>query len=570
MKFLASQLAFLISNRESRANLRALLKYIFSLLILITIYAVLFHIIKLQVEGEQHSWVTGLYWTLVVMTTLGFGDITFSSDIGRVFSIIVLLSGVVLLLVMLPFLFIRLFYAPWLEARVRLRAPRQVPDTVGGHVILTEYDAVAAGLTVRLREEEVPYFVIEPDPTIAARLVGDGVSVIAGDNDSSDTYVQVRARDARLLLANCEDTTNTNITITAREIAPDLPIVAIVEEEDSVDVLELSGATTVIPLKQQLGEYLANRVDIGRAEAHVIGSYRALQIAELPARDTPFAGETVRESRLRERTGLSVVGLWGRGKLQPAFPDTVIQPDGVLVVAGNEEQMRRLNTLLPRSAQGQRPVLVIGAGKVGEAAARALKRKGLTVHAIDRSEAALARMQDHSHATYAGDAADRRLLTRAGIDTAASVLLTTNDDAMNIYLAVYCRRLNPELRIVSRITHERNVEAIHRAGADFVLSYTTLGIEAVMATLRGYDLVLLGEGVELFSVPVPATLAGRPLRESGIGSKTGMSVVALQHGSQLTTQLTSETTLKRGATLLMLGSLEQRRTFSELFERENK
>jgi hypothetical protein len=50
------------------------------------------------------------------MTTLGFGDISFTSDIGRIFSVVVLLSGVVLLLVMLPFLFIRLFYAPWLEA----------------------------------------------------------------------------------------------------------------------------------------------------------------------------------------------------------------------------------------------------------------------------------------------------------------------------------------------------------------------------------------------------------------------------------------------------------------------
>ena len=88
----------------------------------------LFHVIKVRVEGEQHSWITGFYWTLVVMTTLGFGDITFTSDIGRLFSIVVLLSGVVLLLVMLPFMFISLFYAPWLEARVRLRAPREVPE----------------------------------------------------------------------------------------------------------------------------------------------------------------------------------------------------------------------------------------------------------------------------------------------------------------------------------------------------------------------------------------------------------------------------------------------------------
>lgn len=82
------------------------------------------------------------------------------------------------------------------------------------------------------------------------------------------------------------------------------------------------------------------------------------------------------------------------------------------------------------------------------------------------------------------------------------------------YLAVYCRRLKPDLRIVSRITHGRNLEAIHRAGADFVLSYTTLGVGAVMSLMRGYPPVLLGEGVELFSLPVPSALAGRPLRES--------------------------------------------------------
>jgi hypothetical protein len=131
------------------------------------------------VEGEQHSWITGFYWTLVVMTTLGFGDITFTSDIGRIFSIVVLLSGVVLLLVMLPFMFISLFYAPWLEARVRMRAPRIVPKGTAGHVILVEYDPVAVGLIDRLRTERIPYFVIEPDPTKAAAMVGEGISVIA-------------------------------------------------------------------------------------------------------------------------------------------------------------------------------------------------------------------------------------------------------------------------------------------------------------------------------------------------------------------------------------------------------
>jgi Trk K+ transport system NAD-binding subunit len=245
----------------------------------------------------------------------------------------------------------------------------------------------------------------------------------------------------------------------------------------------------------------------------------------------------------------------------------LIQNDGVVVLAGNQAQLAALNELMPTGRQ-RFPVLIIGAGKVGHAASRALRRKGVQVHAVDRSELALEPMRQDGVAVFPGDAADRHLLEHAGIQRVSSVLLTTNDDAMNIYLAVFCRRLNAALRIVSRITHERNVEAIHRAGADFVLSYTTLGVESAMSLLRGYELVVLGEGVELFSIPVPPKLRGRRLADSGIGSNTGMSVVALDRAGELVTRLTGDTLLDARAVLIVLGSLEQRRKFAELFESE--
>jgi voltage-gated potassium channel len=565
MKYLASQLGLLFAEGESRANLTALFKYFAFLAVMIAAYAVVFHLIMIRIEGQQHSWITGFYWTLVVMTTLGFGDITFTSDIGRVFSMVVLVSGVVFLLVMLPFLFIRLFYAPWLESRVRLRAPREVRAGTTGHVIITEYDAVAAGLVERLNAARIPYFIVEPDPARAARFVSDDLSVIAGENDSRATYERLHAPAARLVVANCEDTANTNITLTVREVAPKVHIAAVVEEEDSVDILQLSGATTVLPLKRQLGESLANRVDTGRAEAHVIGSFHGVHVGELPVRDTLLAGAKVRDTRLRELTGLSVVGLWERGKLQPAFPHTEIRENAVAVVAGSETQIRALNTLIAR-ADTPAPVLVIGAGKVGQAAAVALKQKALVVYALDHDEKALAVLAPHVDAVHAGDAADRQTIERAGISRAASVLLTTNDDAMNIYLAVFCRKLNPGLRIVSRVTHERNVEAIHRAGADFALSYTSLGVDSIMSLVNGDASVVLGEGVRLFEVPVPASLAGQPLTKTGIGSRTGLSVVAMEHRQVITTQMTGETVLPKGATLLMLGSADQRQQFAEAFE----
>ena len=564
MNFLLKRLAVLTSHPEMRENIRELLRYLAFLGLLITAYAVLFHVIMLYVEGQTHSWLTGFYWTLVVMTTLGFGDVTFASDVGRVFSVVVLLSGVVFLLVMLPFLFIRLFYTPWLEARVRILAPRAAPPGASGHVIIIEYDAIAVGLVQRLAAEGIPCFTIEPDPVKAARLLGDGVPVVAGEIDEQGTYERLRVGAAGLVFANGTDTANTNVTLTVREVAAATPIVATAEDEDSVDILELSGASTVLPLKKQLGEYLASRVDAGRAEAHVVGAIHDLQIAELPARDTSFAGMKVRETHLRERIGLTVAGLWERGRLKPAYPDTLIDPGSVLVLTGTAARIAALTDLLPGRTDLTLPVLVIGAGAVGQAAVAALHRKGFIVHVIDRDEAVLAQLADRAHAVFAGDANNRQLIERAGVGSAGSVLLTSNDDAVNIYLAVYCRRLNPDVRIVSRIA--RNEEAIHRAGADFVLSDATIGVEAVMSLLDGHEPVLLGEGVRLFTVGVPAALAGRPLRDSGIGSRTGMSVIAVRRGEECISTLTGETVLPPEGELLMLGSLQQRRSFGAAFD----
>ena len=178
----------------------------------------------IQVEGQSHSWITAVYWTLVTMTTVGFGDVVFGKRRGSAVQSGRVGSGVVLLLVVLPFTFIRFFYAPWLEAQVRLRAPRGVPSSVRDHVIIiSAHDGIAAGLIERLRPRGIPYYVVEPDPREAAQLLNDGISVITGDLDNRTTYEGLHVQHARLVLANREDTTNANITLTVREVSPDVP-----------------------------------------------------------------------------------------------------------------------------------------------------------------------------------------------------------------------------------------------------------------------------------------------------------------------------------------------------------
>lgn len=566
MKFLPSQLAYLLQQRESRQNLKALAQYMGLLSATIGAFTVLFHVIMVNVEGQNHSWLTGLYWTLTVMTTLGFGDITFQSDLGRFFSLLVLVTGLLMLLIMLPFTFIRFFYAPWLEAQIRVRAPLELPPETEGHVIICRRDEVAAALVPRLEAHGIPHVTLEPDKARAAELMLEGVPVLAANMEDPNSYLAARVQRATLVLANGNDATNCNITLTAREVAPDVPIAALVEHDDSEDVIEMAGANHVLLIKRKLGEHLAGRAAAGRAHAQVVGRFGELLLAELPVHGTALSGQMVRDTDIRERTGLNIVGCWKRGHLGPAQAHTVLEEHMVVVVAGSADQVAALDALLEGAQQYGNRVLVIGGGRVGRSAARALHLRGIDVTVIEKDPALAHSLGQVADEVICGDASDYSVITRAGIESAPSVVLTANDDALNILLALYCRKLNPEIRIVSRITLERNLEAIHRAGADFVLSFTTLAASSIMAILQGRETVILGEDVDVFTVRTPRSLAGLSLSESGIGASTGLNVIALSSSGNVQTALSAATRLEVGVDLVMIGTPEQRDEFRRRFK----
>jgi Trk K+ transport system NAD-binding subunit len=332
-----------------------------------------------------------------------------------------------------------------------------------------------------------------------------------------------------------------------------------------VDVLELSGATHVLTLTERLGAALAGRVTAGSARANVIGGFHDLLLAEFPVHNTPFQGKSVRDTGLREFTGVSIVGLLERGRLQPVEPNTELGSLSVPVVVGTREQIQALDEVLVIYDANPSPVLVIGGGRVGSSAARALKERGIRVNIVERNADLAPQIAGIPDRLIVGDAADREVLDDAGIAETPCVLLTTHDDAVNVYLTVYCRRLNPEARIVTRVTHERNIEAIQRAGADFVLSYSSFGVQTVFSIVCGREIVVLGEGVSLYYVPVPERLVGRTLAEAEIGARTGLNVIALQQDGAVVTSDLAHRRLAAGSELVALGGTEQRERFAETF-----
>lgn len=560
MKIFTAQVTYFIRQSASRRNVRLLLRFIAVLAAMVTLFSILFHVLMVG-EGQTHSWVTGFYWTLTVMSTLGFGDITFTSDLGRVFSIVVLLSGMVFLLILLPFTFIEFFYAPWMQAQAEARAPREVPAGTSGHVILTAYEPVSISLMRKLDDYGYPYVLLVGDLPEALRLHDLGVQVLFGEVDRPETYRHARAEQAAMVAATGNDFVNTNIAFTVRELTERVPIVATANSGDSVDILRLAGSHHVLRLAEMMGQALARRIIGADARAHVIGEFGELRIAEATAAGTPLEGKTLAESRLRTHAGVSVIGLWRRGQFEVATAETVIDARSVLLLAGSEEQLRRYDELFCIYHVSGAPVIIIGGGRVGRATARALAEREVDYRIV---ESLPERIRDPEKYVE-GNAADLATLERAGLRETPAIVLTPHDDDQNIYLTIYCRRLRPDVQIISRTVGERNVSTLHRAGADFVLSYAWMGATAIFNHLQRADVLMIAEGLHVCETEVPPALDGKTLTEAAIARESGCSVVALRTATGLEINPAADQPLRAGQRILLICTPEAEQRFLERY-----
>ena len=124
---------------------------------------------------------------------------------------IVLGTGIVFLLVLLPFTIIQWLYAPWVEAIAAARTPRQLSEDVSNHIILTQYDPVTVDLIRRLEQINHDYVLLIPDFEEASRLHDQGIQVLHGPLNAMSTYEAARADSAAMIAATSDDVTNTNV-----------------------------------------------------------------------------------------------------------------------------------------------------------------------------------------------------------------------------------------------------------------------------------------------------------------------------------------------------------------------
>jgi Trk K+ transport system NAD-binding subunit len=315
-----------------------------------------------------------------------------------------------------------------------------------------------------------------------------------------------------------------------------------------------------------MGQAIARRVIDAQQQGYPVGQFDELLIVEMMARYTTLVGRTLRELALRERFGVNVLGLWQRSVFQAAQPDLPIAENAILVIAGTQAQIAQYTAHVSKLQPISSPVVIVGAGRVGRAAARALAARGLDYRIVEKAPERVREPDKY----VLGDAAELEVLERAGIRETSVAIITTHDDDLNIYLTIYCRRLRPEAQIISRANLERNVATLYRAGADFVLSYASMCANAIINAIGRDNILMVAEGLDIFEVEIPKALVGKSVVECDLRNRTGCALVGIHRNGQVQVISDPRQPLPSEGKLILVGDAEAEKHFLKLYKHNGK
>jgi voltage-gated potassium channel len=557
LKFTPQRPLHLLQRITSKRNAMLLVRLFVAYILMLVVYSAAFQYI-MHIEGREYSYIAGFYWIISTMSTLGQGDITFFSDIGMMFTIVVLCTGVVFLLVLVPFTIIRLFQS---SARV----PRELPENTRGHVILVEFGPLTSALVERLKRYNQSYTILIPDLEEAMQLRDQGMKIVAGALDDPHTFKEIRTDQAAFVVATGTDITNASLAYTIRSVSKDIPIIASASGEPSVQILEHAGCTHVLALDEMMGQSLSRRIIAGDAMAHILGQIDELVIAEAASAGTPLVGKTLQQAHNSHLVDAAIVGIWEDGIFVLPDETKTITKKSILVLAGTQNQIDLYNELFCIYNINSAPIIIIGGGSVGCALGRAMKERDIDFRIIERNKELV--LDDKQY--IQGDAADIQLLKRAGFFEAPAVAITSHSDPVNIYLTTYCRHLRKDIQIISRATLDRSVHTLHSAGCDFVVSHASLGANNVLNLSKRGNILMVAEGVDVFRVKTPPALAGKTIKYASIRKECGCNVIGISGDGSMMIDPFYETMLPAGGEMILIGSVESEEKFFARYRPEN-
>ena len=305
----------------------------------------------MRVEGW--SFFDSLYQVVITLSTVGFQEVYPLSRNGRIVTMLLIVSGVGSFAYLVGS-FTQVLVEGRLQQYLGRRRMQKIIDGLAEHVIICGYGRIGSIVAHEILAENVSAVIVESNPDVIRLLEEQGIPYVAGDATADEVLLAAGLLRARTLVAALtQEAANVYVTLTARQLAPGIRIVARADAQGHTQRLQRAGADQVLVPHLYGGVRMAQSVLRPTVTSFLELADRSgefdLQMEELQVRETSeIVDQNLIEARIRPRFNLIVIAVKkasGEMIFNPQ-PQAVLEAGDTMILVGQRDGLDGLQGIL--------------------------------------------------------------------------------------------------------------------------------------------------------------------------------------------------------------------------------
>lgn len=300
-----------------------------------------------KIEGL--NWLDALYMTLITISTVGFREVTPLSTAGKIWTMGLIISGIGIIFYTASST-IEFMVEGHLSGLLEKRRLKKMREKLKNHTIICGYGRVGKQVAREMAERNHPFIVIEIAKEKVADAQEKAILVLNGDATKEEVLLEAGLMRARyLVVALDSDAQNIFVVLAAKQLNPELSIIARANEEEAEALLLKAGASHVVSPALIGGRKIAS-VILKPAVAEFLDKIfpeesSGFELNEIQVNaKSQFAGKTLKEINFENKFDFLILGV--RKKEKKVFlapkPDLKLEVGDKIVIAGKASEFKKL------------------------------------------------------------------------------------------------------------------------------------------------------------------------------------------------------------------------------------
>ena len=302
---------------------------------------------------SNYTWIDAVYMTVITITTVGFGEVRPLDAEAKIFTIILILTSVVIVGYAIKVITEYIITKNDVE-ELKLKKMQKKIDALSSHVIICGYGRNGKQAAKKLLDHKRPFVIIEANKETVDKYQSDVLPFIHGNANEDEVLMQAGVDRADCLISALpSDSDNVFVVLSARQINKKIRIISRASQETTYGKLKLAGANNVILPDKIGGDHMASLVVVPDLlefidNLSIVGESN-INIEEIAVEHLYDTSEikTIRDLDLRKKTGCNVIGYKSEKGEYLINPEAELKlmPKSKIIVLGRPEQIQKLNTI---------------------------------------------------------------------------------------------------------------------------------------------------------------------------------------------------------------------------------